>query len=150
MSVPKRFDVLRFFSGLLKVLAWINLVIAILAAIGIAIAGGQAGTFLTLAGDQYAPIAATVAGAGGIFLAIFVLLGGLFYFVLLYALGEMIALQIAIEENTRLTAACCSRCTRTAWWIRDRPIQVHLQTSPHLTSSVPRKKGSRMYRAATQ
>ena len=33
------------------------------------------------------------------------LLGGLFYFVLLYALGEMIALQIAIEENTRLTAA---------------------------------------------
>lgn len=105
MSVPKRFDVLRFFSGLLKVLAWINLVIAILAAIGIAIAGGQAGTFLSLAGDQYAPLASTVAGAGGIFLAIFVLLGGLFYFVLLYAIGEMIALQIAIEENTRLTAA---------------------------------------------
>ncbi len=88
MSVPKRFDVLRFFSGLLKVLAWINLVIAILAAIGIAIAGGQAGTFLSLAGDQYAPLASTVAGAGGIFLAIFVLLGGLFYFVLLYALGR--------------------------------------------------------------
>ena len=75
------------------------------AAIGIAIAGGQAGAFLSLAGDQYAPLASTVAGAGGIFLAIFVLLGGLFYFVLLYALGEMIALQIAIEENTRLTAA---------------------------------------------
>ena len=63
MSVPKRFDVLRFFSGLLKVLAWINLVIAILAAIGIAIAGGQAGAFLSLAGDQYAPLASTVAGA---------------------------------------------------------------------------------------
>jgi hypothetical protein len=105
MSVPKRFDILRFFSGLLKVLAWINLVIAILAAIGIALAGGQMGTFLQLAGEQYAPLASTIAGAGGIILAIFVLLGGLLYFVLFYALGEMIALQIAIEENTRLTAA---------------------------------------------
>jgi hypothetical protein len=105
MSVPKRFDILRFFSGLLKVLAWINLVLAILGAIGIALAGGQMGTLLQLAGDQFAPVASTVAGAGGIFLAVFVLLGGLFYFVLLYALGEMIALQIAVEENTRLTAA---------------------------------------------
>jgi hypothetical protein len=105
MSVPKRFDILRFFSGLLKVLAWINLVIAILAAIGIALAGGQMGTFLQLAGEQFAPVASTIAGAGGIVLAIFVLLGGLLYFVLFYALGEMIALQIAIEENTRLTAA---------------------------------------------
>jgi hypothetical protein len=105
MSVPKRFDILRFFSGLLKVLAWINLVLAILSAIGIAIAGGQMGSLLQLAGDQFAPVASTIAGAGGIFLAIFVLLGGLFYFVLLYALGEMIGLQIAVEENTRLTAA---------------------------------------------
>jgi hypothetical protein len=63
------------------------------------------GTILQLAGDQFAPMASTIAGAGGVFLAIFVLLGGLFYFVLLYALGEMIALQIAVEENTRLTAA---------------------------------------------
>jgi hypothetical protein len=105
MSVPKRFDILRFFSGLLKVLAWINLVLAILGAIGIALAGGQMGSLLQLAGEQFAPVASTVAGAGGIFLAIFVLLGGLFYFVLLYALGELIALQIAVEENTRLTAA---------------------------------------------
>jgi hypothetical protein len=63
------------------------------------------GTFLQLAGEQFAPLASTIAGAGGIMLAIFVLLGGLLYFVLFYALGEMIALQIAIEENTRLTAA---------------------------------------------
>ena len=105
MTVPKRFDILRFFSGLLKVLAWINLVIAILSAIGIALAGGQMGPFLQLAGEQFAPMASMMAGIGGIVLAVFVLLGGLFYFVLLYALGEMISLQIAVEENTRLTAA---------------------------------------------
>ncbi len=105
MSVPKRFDILRFFSGLLKVLAWITLVLAILSAIAIALVGAQMGSFLQLAGQQFAPLASSVAGTGGIFLAIFVLLGGLFYFVLLYALGEMIALQIAVEENTRLTAA---------------------------------------------
>ena len=105
MTVPKRFDILRFFSGLLKVLAWINLVIAILSAIGIALAGGQMGPFLELAGAQFAPMASMMAGIGGIVLAVFVLLGGLFYFVLLYALGEMISLQLAVEENTRLTAA---------------------------------------------
>jgi len=105
MTVPKRFDILRFFSGLLKVLAWINLVLAILSAIGIALAGGQMGPFLQLAGEQFAPMASMMAGIGGIVLAVFVLLGGLFYFVLLYALGEMISLQIAVEENTRLTAA---------------------------------------------
>lgn len=105
MTVPKRFDILRFFSGLLKVLAWINLVIAILSAIGIALAGGQMGPFLQLAGEQFAPMASMMAGIGGIVLAVFVLLGGLFYFVLLYAMGEMISLQLAVEENTRLTAA---------------------------------------------
>ena len=105
MTVPKRFDILRFFSGLLKVLAWINLVLAILSAIGIALAGGHMGPFLQLAGEQFAPMASMMAGIGGIVLAVFVLLGGLFYFVLLYALGEMISLQLAVEENTRLTAA---------------------------------------------
>ena len=105
MTVLKRFDILRFFSSLLKVLAWINLVFAILSAIGIALAGGQLGPFLQLAGAQFAPLASMVSGFGGIVLAVFVLLGGLLYFVLLYALGEMISVQIAIEENTRLTAA---------------------------------------------
>lgn len=105
MTVPKRFDILRFFSGLLKVLAWINLVLAILSAIGIALAGGQAGAILQLAGEQFAPLASTIAGMGGILLAVFVLLGGLFYFVFLYAMGELLSLQIAVEENTRLTAA---------------------------------------------
>jgi hypothetical protein len=102
MTVPKRFEILRFFSGLLKVLAWINLVLAILSAIGIALAGGQVESLL---GEQFLALTPLVAGFGGIVVSIFVLLGGLFYFVFLYALGELIALQVAVEENTRLTAA---------------------------------------------
>lgn len=105
MTVPKRFDILRFFSSLLKVLAWISLVVSILSAIGIALAGAQMGPFLQTMGEQFAPIASSLAGAGGVVLAVFVLLGGLLYFVLLYALGEMISMQLAVEENTRLTAA---------------------------------------------
>ena len=44
-------------------------------------------------------------GAGVIVAAVGILLVGLFYFVLLYALGECLGLQLAIEENTRMSAA---------------------------------------------
>ena len=40
MTVPKRFGVLRFFGTLLKVIAWIVLVVSILLAIGAVVAGG--------------------------------------------------------------------------------------------------------------
>lgn len=106
MTVPKRFDILRFFSGLLKVLAWITLVLAILGAIGVALAGGQFGGPLTeAAGAQLGPAAGLMAGLGGIAVAIGLLLIGVFYFILLYATGELIALLVAMEENTRLGAA---------------------------------------------
>jgi hypothetical protein len=105
MTVPKRFDILRFFSSLMKVLAWLSLVFAILSAIGVALAGGTVGQLLQSMGDQYAGIGGLLGGIGGIVSAIFVLLGGLFYFVIFYALGEYIALTLAVEENTRLTAA---------------------------------------------
>lgn len=103
MTVPKRFDILRFASGLLKVLAWINLVLAILGAISVALFGGQVGRIADqVAGSQSA---ALVGGVGGIVAAVLVLLAGLFYFVVLFSLGEAIGMGLAIEENTRLTAA---------------------------------------------
>ncbi len=102
MSVPKRFEVLRFLSGLLKVFAWINLVFAILSAIGAALFGGQLNTLLSATmGDGYS----FLTGAGVIVAAVGLLLVGLFYFVLLYAFGEFLGLQLAIEENTRMSAA---------------------------------------------
>ena len=102
MSVPKRFDVLRFFGGMLKVFAWINLVFAILSAIGAALFGGQLNTLL---GASMGAEVSFLTGAGVIVAAVGILLVGLFYFVVLYALGELIGLQLAIEENTRMSAA---------------------------------------------
>lgn len=106
MTVPKRFDLLRFVATMLKVFAWITLVLSILAAIGVVLAGGQMGTVL----DQAIPgMGATLSGQGGliggIIAAVGVLLVGVLYFVILYAAGENISLSLAVEENTRLTAA---------------------------------------------
>jgi len=105
MTVPKRFDILRFFSALMKVLAWLNLVLAILGAIGVALGGSQLGQLLQSAGDSAGQAGAMLSGVAGLVIAVAILLGGLFYFVLFYALGEFIALTLAMEENTRLTAA---------------------------------------------
>lgn len=102
MTVPKRFEVLRFMGALFKVFAWITLILAILSAIAIVLLPQLSGL-----SDLFGPYAglAGAAGAGAIITGLFVLLGGLLNFVVLYALGEIILLQIAVEENTRLTAA---------------------------------------------
>lgn len=102
MTVPKRFDVLRFLGGLLKVLAWISLILSILSAIGVVLLP-QLMNLEALIGNN--PQFAAATGAGAIFTGLFILIGGLLNFITLYALGEFILLQLAIEENTRLTAA---------------------------------------------
>lgn len=106
MSVPKRFAVLRFFGSLLKVLAWIFLVLSIVAAVGAAIAGSTAIPFLQ---ESLGANATLVSAGGGIISGIAALLIGLFYFVLLYASGEYVHAALAMEENTRLTAALLLR-----------------------------------------
>ncbi|MCB9161794.1 MAG: hypothetical protein H6644_23095 [Caldilineaceae bacterium] len=106
MSVPKRFAVLRFFGSLLKVLAWILLVLAIVAAVGAAIAGSSAIPFLQ---ESLGENAALVSAGGGIISGLVALFIGLFYFVAFYAMGEYIHLALAVEENTRLTAALLLR-----------------------------------------
>ena len=102
MTVPKRFDVLRFMGAMFKEFAWITLILTILTAIGVVLLPQIAG--LSEALGPYAGFAAA-AGASAIITGLLVLLGGLLNFVMLYALGEIILLQIAVEENTRLTAA---------------------------------------------
>jgi hypothetical protein len=102
MTVPKRFDILRFVGGLLKILAWISLILSILSAIGVVLLP-QLMNIGGLIGDNGQLALAT--GTGAIFTGLFVLIGGLLNFVFLYALGEFVLLQLAIEENTRLTAA---------------------------------------------
>lgn len=106
MTVPKRFGVLRFFGTLLKVLAWIVLVLGILTAIG-AVVGGS---FLTsiLPAEQAAQLGG-LGPAGGIITGLFILIFSLLYFLVLYVAGEQLHLWIAVEENTRLTAALLLR-----------------------------------------
>ncbi|MEX1019329.1 MAG: hypothetical protein WDZ49_06700 [Litorilinea sp.] len=108
MTVPKRFGVLRFFGSLLKVLAWIVLVVSIISAIGVAIAGTMGSNLM---GDLMGTVPGgdAMAVGGGIIAGILLLLGGLLYFLALYVAGESLHLQLAVEENTRLTAALLLR-----------------------------------------
>jgi hypothetical protein len=90
--------VLRIVATILKIIAWIVLVLGFL--------GGCATLVLGLAGastsrGEFGPLAGLLGGAlGGVVLIIFALL----YFLFIYAYGELISLLIALEENTRLTA----------------------------------------------
>ena len=106
MTVPKRFGVLRFFGTLLKVIAWIVLVLSILSAIGVAVAGGS---LVDVLGPALGDNAAAIGAGGGILAGLFILIIGLIYFLILYVTGENLHLQLAVEENTRLTAALLLR-----------------------------------------
>ena len=108
MTVPKRFGVLRFFGTLLKVIAWIVLVLSILSAIGAVVAGGSLMSSLAEFGDS-SPMMGVLSSGGGILAGLFILILGLVYFLVLYVSGESLHLQLAVEENTRLTAALLLR-----------------------------------------
>lgn len=107
MTVPKRFGVLRFFGMLMKVIAWIMLALSVLAAIGAVIAGNSA--VVTNALTQFLPEGVLIGAGGGFVIGIMVLLYGIFNFLLLYVVGESLHLSLAMEENTRLTAALLLR-----------------------------------------
>jgi hypothetical protein len=109
MTVPKRFGVLRFFGTLLKVIAWIILILSILIAVGFVIAGGTILSSMAELGGDTQGVAALAGVGGGILFGLLSLIGGLVYFLILYVAGENIHLQLAVEENTRLTAALLLR-----------------------------------------
>lgn len=108
MTVPKRFGVLRFFGTLLKVIAWIVLVLSVLGAIGVVVAGsafGLTGWLPPSMGESFASLGTS----SGIIVGLMMLILGLLYFLVLYVAGETLHLQVAVEENTRLTAALLLR-----------------------------------------
>ncbi len=114
MTVPKRFGVLRFFAGLIKVFAWIELIISVLIGIVVALFSMvNIGSILGAEPNQLPIIGGIlemfVSLGGGIVLGIVSMLGGILYFIILYAIGELISMYLAIEENTRLTAALLLR-----------------------------------------
>lgn len=108
--MEKRFKALRVLSALYKVLAWIALVLGVLAGLGIlamGVLGGGTLTSLTYGYARGADIPAMLM-QGGIVVGIIGFLGALlvsgFYFLILYAISELILLAISVEENTRETA----------------------------------------------
>jgi len=103
VSVPQRFGVLRLVGTLLKVVAWVVLVGSILLALLAGMAGPIARQFLGDAGLR--PDLLAMGSAGGLIAGVFLMVLGLVLFFSLYAAGEKIFLQLAIEENTRMTAA---------------------------------------------
>lgn len=107
--MEKRFRALRTIGTLLKILAWIVIVLAILGAVFTVIAG--LGSSMNLIGNTFGQDASAY-GIGGAFAAILMggamLLGGVVYFIVLYAAAEGIYVILAIEENTRLTSMAVS------------------------------------------
>lgn len=100
VRTPRRFLLLRFVAVALRVLAWVMLLLAVLAAGAPFFASLQLADLLAQTGDMGAflldsqwPWAAAS------------LVTGLLLFVFLYTCGEAISLRLAVEENTRLTAA---------------------------------------------
>lgn len=107
--MERRFTALRIVATLWKILAWVVLILGILGAIGMLIGsiagGGIVGQLLSQYGVQgQVPGGAVVGIVGGVIVFLVALITTIFYFLILYAFGELVSLFLAIEENTRLTA----------------------------------------------
>jgi hypothetical protein len=101
--MEKKYRILRIVAFIWKIVAWVILVVSVLGGCGSLIA-------LLMAGNQFSRQTSalglgTLGGAvGGIVIAAIAILVGLFYFISLYAVAEMIDVALALEENTRATA----------------------------------------------
>jgi hypothetical protein len=112
MTVPKRFGVLRFVAALLKVIAWIILIIGIL--IGVAVGLYSFSNLIQTPSAVDLPVIGGLlnllgSSIGGIIAGIVAALGSILLFALYYAMAEYILMFLAVEENTRLTAALLLR-----------------------------------------
>ena len=128
--MEKKFRVLRIIGTIWKILAWIALVVGILSSLGILLTSIFGGGILGQFGQQYgdAPWASWVFGlAGGLVAFAVSLIGTIIYFLALYAVGELVYLLLAIEENTRLAAQ----------WIQARSVPAAYAVAPPAYSPPP-------------
>lgn len=86
----QKYPALRTYATVVKVLAWIVLVLGVLGSILVAVLTG-------VSGEEYAGVATIIVLIGG-------LLGTAIYFLILLAAAEFIRLAIDVEQNTRDTA----------------------------------------------
>ncbi len=98
----RRYGALRLVGFVLQVLAWVSIILGLLTALGIFLAGAFSLIHLPLPGQPAgAPPASLIAGIIG---AVASLLVATIQFVSFLAASQMIYLLIDMEQNTRVTA----------------------------------------------
>jgi hypothetical protein len=96
--MDRRFTALRIIGTLFKILAWISLILGLVAAIGMLVVG-------FMLGGQQGPLGLQLNGPlAGIAMFVVALIITIISFLSLYAIGEFVYLGLSIEENTRRTA----------------------------------------------
>jgi hypothetical protein len=96
--MDRQFTALRVIGTVLKILAWIALILGVLGALAALVAGFTLTSQQELLGlDLGGPLAGVAA-----FLVLLII--AILYFLLLYAAGESIYLFLSIEESTRRMA----------------------------------------------
>ena len=108
--MEKRYKALRALSTVYRVLAWIALVVGVLASLGILTLSIIGVRPLTLYRTRLTPMFSFPFGllqgglVAGIVGFLVTLLASGFYFLFLYAVSEVILVVLSVEENTRETA----------------------------------------------
>ncbi len=112
--MEKNFRVLRIIGTLWKVLAWIALIGGILSSLGVLLVGilGSGGFVLRFLQQEAGTMPGAVSVVGSILGFIISLTVTIINFLILYAVGELIDLLLAIEKNTRQTMYLMQRGAR--------------------------------------
>jgi hypothetical protein len=113
--MEKKFRILRIIGTMWKVLAWVALISGVLASLGLLLVGvlGSGGFMLRLFGQEPGMMPGAEGVVSSVLGFIVGLIGTIIYFLILYAVGELIYLLLAIEENTRQTLHVMQRSVRT-------------------------------------
>jgi len=108
--MQRRFTVLRLIGTIWKIVAWLVLVVGLLSSLALLLTsllgGGLLNQVLGQLGEQgraFAWAPWVFSAAGGIVGAILSLFITVTYFLAMYAVGDLIYLLLAIEQNTRET-----------------------------------------------
>jgi hypothetical protein len=107
--MERRYGVLRIIATLYKGLGVLVGIGTVLGAVGFCVLGAMGSAAL----GAFRNAQGTPGGLlGGLFGGVIVLIVGAIYTLTLYALGDGISLLLALEENTRLTAALLQQSAR--------------------------------------
>jgi len=96
--MDRRFTALRVIGTVFKILAWISLILGVIAAIGMLILGFTLSEQSGLLGLELG------SSLAGIAMFVVLLIITVFGFLVLYAIGESVYLFLSVEESTRRTA----------------------------------------------